>query len=107
MEPLAPRSALQRLWSRIPRLILAVPVRLKIAGIMLLPVLILGVPLNFRIRSGLSDWLSWILDSRRGQVAMQAGSRSVLLVTGLATWRWGLRMPTSSPSSSLTILTVS
>jgi signal transduction histidine kinase len=78
------RQTVQRLWHRLVQLILAVPVRLKIAGIMLLPVLILGVTLNYWIRSGLSDWLSWILDNRRVQVAMQAGGRSVLLVTALA-----------------------
>jgi hypothetical protein len=75
------RHAAQRVWHRVAQLILAVPVRLKIAGIMLLPVLILGVGLNYWIRSGLSDWLSWILDSRRVQVAMRAGGRRVLLVT--------------------------
>jgi signal transduction histidine kinase len=70
--------------AKIAEMFLAVPVRVKIAGIMLLPVLILGFSLNYWIRTGLSDWLSWLLDSNRVRVAMQAGSRSVLLVTALA-----------------------
>ncbi len=70
--------------AKIAGMFLAVPVRIKIAGIMLLPVLILGFSLNYWIRTGLSDWLSWLLDSNRVRVAMQAGSRSVLLVTALA-----------------------
>jgi signal transduction histidine kinase len=70
--------------AKIAEMVLAVPVRVKIAGIMLVPVLILGFSLNYWIRTGLSDWLSWLLDSNRVRVAMQAGSRSVLLVTALA-----------------------
>jgi len=77
-------DGLTRRAARLGELFLAVPVRIKIAGIMVLPVLILGFSLNYWIRTGLSDWLSWILDSTRVQVAMQAGGRSVLLVTSLA-----------------------
>lgn len=73
-----------RLRKRLAEALLAVPVRVKIAGIMLLPVLVLGISLNFWVRAGLSDWLSWLLDSQRVAIAMQAGSRSVMLVTGLA-----------------------
>lgn len=76
--------SLSRLRAKIAGMFLAVPVRVKIAGIMVLPVLILGFSLNYWIRTGLSDWLSWLLDSNRVRVAMQAGSRSVLLVTALA-----------------------
>lgn len=57
----------------------SVPVRTKITGIMVLPVLILGFVLNYWVRTGLSDWLSYLLDDSRVQIAMQAGSRSVLL----------------------------
>lgn len=74
-------SKLQRFVSR---LILAVPVRVKIAGIALLPVLVLGFSLNYWITAGLSDWLSYILIDSRVEAAMQAGSRSVVLVTILA-----------------------
>jgi signal transduction histidine kinase len=76
--------SLCRVRAKIAEMFLAVPVRIKIAGIMVLPVLILGFSLNYWIRTGLSDWLSWLLDSNRVRVAMQAGSRSVLLVTALA-----------------------
>ena len=64
--------------------ILSVPVRWKITGIILLPVVILGVSLNFWITTGLSDWLSFLLTDVRVQAAMEAGGRSVSLVTILA-----------------------
>lgn len=63
---------------------LSVPVRLKIAGIMVLPVLVLGLALNYWIRAGLSDWLSYLLTDDRVRIAMENGSRSVLMVTLLA-----------------------
>lgn len=69
---------------KIADLLLSVPVRIKIIGIVLLPVLILGLSLNYWIQTGLSDWLSYLLSDERVAVAMQAGSRSVLLVTFLA-----------------------
>lgn len=64
--------------------ILSVPVRWKITGIILLPVVILGGSLNYWITTGLSDWLSFLLTDVRVQAAMQAGGRSVTLVTFLA-----------------------
>jgi len=60
---------------------LAVPVRTKVVGIGLLPVLILGFSLNYWITTGLSDWLSYILTDIRVQAAMAAGARSVFFVT--------------------------
>lgn len=60
---------------------LAVPVRTKVVGIGLLPVLILGFSLNYWITTGLSDWLSYILTDVRVQAAMAAGARSVFFVT--------------------------
>ncbi len=63
---------------------LSVPVRVKIIGIMVLPVLILGLGLNYWITTGLSDWLSYLLSNERVAIAMQAGARSVLFVTVLA-----------------------
>jgi signal transduction histidine kinase len=63
---------------------LSVPVRIKVAGIMILPVLILGLALNYWVQTGLSDWLSYLLSDDRVSFAMQAGGRSVLLVTILA-----------------------
>jgi len=63
---------------------LAVPVRIKVIGIGLLPILILGFTLSYWITTGLSDWLSYILSDVRVQAAMAAGQRSVNLVTLLA-----------------------
>jgi signal transduction histidine kinase len=73
-----------RLGQKIYYLILSVPVNVKIAGIMLLPVLILGFSLNYWVASGLADWLSYLLTDVRVEAAMAAGRRSVTLVTILA-----------------------
>ena len=79
---------MKEFWDRIGELaydaILSVPVRWKITGIILLPVVILGLSLNYWITTGLSDWLSFLLTDVRVQAAMQAGGRSVTLVTVLA-----------------------
>jgi signal transduction histidine kinase len=64
--------------------VLSVPVQYKITGIVMLPVLILGISLNYWVTASLSDWLSYILTDRRVEAAMQAGGRSVVLVTVLA-----------------------
>ena len=74
-----------RLGQRIYDLVLSVPVNTKVTGIMLLPVLILGFSLNYWMTSGLSDWLSYLLSDARVEAAMEAGRRSVTLVTVLAT----------------------
>ncbi len=50
----------------------------------MLPVLILGVSLNYWVTASLSDWLSYILTDNRVEAAMQAGGRSVVLVTVLS-----------------------
>lgn len=63
---------------------MAVPVRVKIVGIILLPVLILGFSMTYWITTGLGDWLSYILTDVRVEAAMRAGSRSVIFVTILA-----------------------
>jgi len=68
----------------IKRLILSVPVRWKIIGIGILPVIILGFSLNYWVTSGLANWLSYLLTDVRVEAAMSAGSRSVLFVTILA-----------------------
>jgi nitrate/nitrite-specific signal transduction histidine kinase len=65
-------------------LLRGVPVRIKIIGIGLIPVVILGLALNYWVTSGLSDWLSHLLIDVRVQAAMAAGRRSVTLVTILA-----------------------
>lgn len=77
-------TQLRRVRTKASEMILAVPVRIKIAGIMVLPVLILGFTLNYWVISGLSDWLSWLLTDVRVHAAMAAGSRSVAFVTVLS-----------------------
>ena len=69
---------------RLKSLLLSVPVRWKIIGIGSLPVVILGLTLNYWVTVSLSDWLSYILTDVRVEAAMQAGSRSVVFVTILA-----------------------
>lgn len=64
-------------------LIMSVPVHIKIAGLVLLPVIVLGVSLNYWVASGLKDWLSYLLTDVRVDAAMRAGQRSVQLVTFL------------------------
>jgi hypothetical protein len=49
------------LFNKLYDAIFSVPVRLKIAGIVMLPVLILGLTLNYWITTGLADWLSYLL----------------------------------------------
>ncbi|MFO7679724.1 MAG: histidine kinase, partial [Chloroflexota bacterium] len=78
------KSPLNRLSDWIYNAVLSVPVRIKITGIVMLPVLILGISLNYWVTASLSDWLSYILTDRRVEAAMQAGGRSVVLVTILA-----------------------
>lgn len=80
----AARGQASRAAETLRTLILGVPIRAKILGTILLPVLILGFAIDYWVRASLSDWLSWILDPRRVEVAMQAGGRSVMLVTVLA-----------------------
>jgi signal transduction histidine kinase len=71
------------LGRRISRAVLAVPIRVKITGLILLPILVLGVSLYYWVTTGLSDWLSYLLTAIRVEAAMRAGARSVLLVTAL------------------------
>lgn len=77
-------NKLNRLNAWIYNAILSVPVRVKITGIVVVPIIILGLAINYWVTTGLSDWLSYILTDQRVQAAMAAGSRSVLLVTLLA-----------------------
>jgi signal transduction histidine kinase len=68
----------------IGNLVLSVPVRFKIAGIVVLPVLILGLGLTYWVQTGLSDWLSYLLTDERVLVAINAGRRSVYIITLIA-----------------------
>jgi len=75
---------INKFQARVRDMVLSVPVGWKIIGIGLLPVLILGVTLNYWVTTGLADWLSYILTDVRVEAAMAAGSRSVTFVTILA-----------------------
>lgn len=88
---MALRSFVFNIANRIARIpqwlserMLSVPVRVKVIGIGLLPIIILGFTLSYWITTGLSDWLSYIISDVRVQAAMEAGQRSVNLVTFLA-----------------------
>ena len=78
------KSFFIRVRDSIGHLILSVPVRWKIIGIGILPVIILGFSLNYWVITGLSNWLSYLLTDIRVEAAMSAGSRSVIFVTFLA-----------------------
>lgn len=78
------RLRLQNIRSLLRYAVLSVPVRVKIAGIIILTVFILGFTLNIWVTNSLSDWLSYLLTDRRIEEAMRAGGRSVTLVTILA-----------------------
>ena len=75
---------IRRVFRKIPQIILSVPVRIKILGIVIIPVLFLGLSLNYWVTTGLSDWLSYLIPDDRVIIAMEAGGRSVLLVSILA-----------------------
>jgi signal transduction histidine kinase len=77
-------NILLKINTTIKHFILSVPVRWKIIGIGVIPVIILGGSLNYWITTGLSDWLSYILTDVRVEAAMSSGSRSVLFVTVIA-----------------------
>ncbi len=78
------RTRLGRIGNHIYNLILSVPVHIKIAGLVLVPVLVLGLSLNYWVALGLQDWLSYLLTDVRVEAAMRAGRRSVQFVTVLA-----------------------
>ena len=78
------QSRLERTGQWLFDRVLSVPVRIKITGIVLLPVIVLGLSLNYWVTTGLADWLSYLLTDDRVRAAMAAGGRSVLLVTFLA-----------------------
>jgi hypothetical protein len=78
------RNILTIIQTKLKDFVLSVPVRWKIIGIGILPVIILGASLNYWITTGLSDWLSYILTDVRVEAAMKAGGRSVIFVTAIA-----------------------
>jgi two-component system NarL family sensor kinase len=81
MQSIPRPGFIQRLSDWLYNLIMSVPVHVKISGLVLLPVIVLGVSLNYWVASGLKDWLSYLLTDVRVDAAMRAGQRSVQLVT--------------------------
>lgn len=77
-------QSLRRIPNLLYNLVISVPVRIKITGIILMTVVTLGLSLNYWVTTGLSDWLSYLLTDVRVEAAMRAGNRSVLLMTVLA-----------------------
>lgn len=77
-------QTLRRIPVWLYNMIISVPVRFKITGIILLTVLTVGLTLNYWVTTSLSDWLSYLLTDVRVDAAMRAGNRSVLLITVLA-----------------------
>lgn len=75
---------MNKILNKLANLLLSVPVRIKVFGIMLIPIVILGISLNYWVNTGLSDWLSYLLPNESVTNAMQAGSRSVFLVSIIA-----------------------
>jgi signal transduction histidine kinase len=77
-------STLRSVPSWLYGMIISVPVRIKIAGIILLTVVTVGLTLNYWVTTSLADWLSYLLTDVRVEAAMRAGNRSILLITILA-----------------------
>jgi signal transduction histidine kinase len=75
---------LRKIFRWIGKILLSVPVQIKIIGIGLIPVVILGLALDYWVTSGLSNWLSHLIIDEQIRAAMEAGRRSVLIVTVLA-----------------------
>ncbi len=78
------QNVINRIYRWFGRALLSVPIQTKIIGIGLVPIVILGISIDYWITSGLSDWLSYLLIDARVHAAMDAGRRSVTLVTVLA-----------------------
>jgi signal transduction histidine kinase len=78
------QTTIANVYGWFERALLAVPIQTKIIGIGLVPIVILGLSIEYWVTSGLSDWLSYLLIDARVHAAMEAGRRSVTLVTFLS-----------------------
>ncbi len=67
-------------WARAGR----VPLRQKIIGIIVAPLLILGLTIAWWVSNQLSGWLSYLLSEERVAQAMSIGMRGVFIITVLA-----------------------
>lgn len=61
-----------------------VPLRQKIIGIIVAPLLILGLTIAWWVSNQLSGWLSYLLSEERVAQAMSIGMRGVFIITALA-----------------------
>ncbi|HML22389.1 MAG TPA: HAMP domain-containing protein [Aggregatilinea sp.] len=61
-----------------------VPLRTKIIGIVIAPLLILGTTMAWWVRNELGGWLSYLLSEERVAQAMSVGMRGVFIVTLIA-----------------------
>jgi signal transduction histidine kinase len=77
-------NGMRKVITKIIQLLYSVPIRVKIFGIALIPIFILGLSLNYWITTGLSDWLSYLVPNESVLMAMEVGSRSVFLVSILS-----------------------
>ena len=75
---------MRKVITKIIQLLYSFPIRVKIFGIALIPIFILGLSLNYWITTGLSDWLSYLVPNESVLMAMEVGSRSVFLVSILS-----------------------
>ncbi len=61
-----------------------VPLRSKIIGIVVAPLLILGITMAWWVRNELGGWLSYLLSEERVAQAMSVGMRGVFIITVIA-----------------------
>lgn len=69
------------IWARFWSLAGRVPLRQKIIGIIVAPLIILGFTIAWWVSSQLGGWLSFLLSEERVAQAMAVGMRSVVIIT--------------------------
>lgn len=69
------------IWARFWSLAGRVPLRQKIIGIVVAPLIILGFTIAWWVSSQLDGWLSFLLSEERVAQAMAVGMRSVVIIT--------------------------
>ncbi len=73
------------LTDRIRNSLLSVPVRVKVLGIAIFPVILMGLAFNYWVWTGLPGWLSLFLPPLAAESVMEAGSRTIFLISLLVT----------------------
>lgn len=74
----------KNIWSVIWTWAGRVPLRSKIIGIVIAPLLILGTTMAWWVRNELGGWLSYLLSEERVAQAMAVGMRGVFIITVIA-----------------------